>query len=180
MLGVHKLWILERQAGICLFEQTFEGSTRDVDSDLIGGFLTAISKFCEELVGEEISSIRTPTMRILYHAEEKFVIAVLLPKDANHKIARTNVSEISRLFAEKYAPYLDADQLANVAVFNDFAAEIETRFDTKAKCYIHYLREKRAKRREKFENLFDQIKTMMEERHNMSRRVACRQDRQDE
>jgi hypothetical protein len=133
-------------------------------------------------------------MRILYHVEEKFVIAVLLPKEFKPAIARTNLAEISHIFAEKYAPYLEAGQLANTTVFDDFAAEIETQFDTKAKCYIQYRQQKRAQRqaervkrqagraerderREKMENFYDQFKAMMDERHKHHYRVACRQER---
>jgi hypothetical protein len=176
MQGVHSLWILERQTGICLFEQTFEGSSGKVDADLIGGFLSAISKFCEELVGEEIRLIETPSMRILYHGAEKFIVVLLLENTVIVPVAETMLKEISLLFTQKYATYLETGQLANVAVFNDFAAEIEHRFERKATCFIHYMVEQHTKKGEKLENIYEHLKVLMEKRRKAIKCVPCQND----
>ncbi len=173
MQGVHSLWILERQTGICLFEQTFEANTSKVDADLVGGFLSAITKFCKELVGEEIRRIETPSMCILYHGAEKFIMALLFENSANANVAEGLLNDISQLFALKYATYLEAGQVANVAVFNDFAAEVERRFDHKTTCFIHCLIEKHAKRKERLENLYDNLKATMEKRRQAIKCIPC-------
>ncbi len=173
MQGVHSLWILERQTGICLFEQTFEGSSNKVDADLIGGFLSAITKFCEELVGEEIRLIETPSMRILYHGAEKFIMVVLVENSVNIAVAESMLNEISSLFTQKYARYLETGQLSNVAVFNDFTSEIEKRVERKATCFIHYLVEKHAKKKETLATLYDHLKAMMEKRRQSMKCIPC-------
>ncbi len=173
MQGVHSLWILDRQTGICLFEQTFEASSGKVDADLIGGFLSAITKFCEELVGEQIRFIETPSMRILYHSAEKFIMAVLVENSANTPVVENMLKEISTLFAQKYAHYLETGKLANVAVFQDFATEIEHRFERKATCYIHYLMEQHAKKKEMMETIYENLKAVMEKRKHAIKCVPC-------
>lgn len=168
--GLQKLWIIDRQTGICLFEQTFAKPPREVDSDLIGGFLTAISKFCEELVGEEIASIRTQNLQILYHAAEKFVVIVLLPNNINNEIAQSMLNEISILFVEKYAGYLDAGKLANVSVFQDFAVEMEHLYNAKTACFIRYfIKNKHLKKERHLVNLFANLKRTMEKQRSAAK-----------
>ncbi len=158
ILGVQKLWILNRQSGIYLFEQTFDARLREMDPDLIGGFLMAISKFSEEIIGEEIRVIETKSMRIYYQNAEKFVVAVLFQNKINKSMTKSFLKDVSDLFIEKYMSYLDAGQLANVNVFKDFAAEIENRYDTKATCFIRYLAKRSMKQGLKSINVYDSLK----------------------
>ncbi len=158
IFGVQKLWILNRQSGICLFEQTFDARLREMDPDLIGGFLMAISKFCEEMIGEEIRVIETQSMRIYYQNAEKFVVAVLSQNTIKKSMAESFLKEVTDLFIGKYTSYLDAGHLANVSIFRDFAAEIENRYDTMTTCFIRYLAKRSMKQGLKPINMYDSLK----------------------
>jgi hypothetical protein len=152
--GVYKLWILDRDAGICLFEQAFADFPSELDSDLIGGFLTAISKFCVEFVGEGVHAIETPSMRILYQESERFTVVMLFENWVNKAMAEVAIGEVTRRFQEKYAQYISEGKLSNVAVFQDFAAEMETQFHHKSVCFILPLLKMRGKRKHRDSKAF--------------------------
>ncbi|HMF31409.1 MAG TPA: hypothetical protein VKK79_08350 [Candidatus Lokiarchaeia archaeon] len=154
--GIMKLWILDREAGICLFEQAFAEFSSELDSDLLGGFLTAISKFYKEFVGEGVHAIDTPSMRMLFKESEteKFTVVILFQNWVNKTIAEAAIEEVSRLFQEKYAQYINEGKLANVSVFQDFAAEIETRFNHKSVCSIFPLLNRWARKKRPASNAY--------------------------
>ncbi len=131
----------------------------------------AISKFSEEMIGEDIRIIETQSMQILYQNAEKLVVVGLFLNGINKPIAESLLRDISNLFIEKYASYLAVDQLANVNLFRDFAAEIEDRYGTKTVCFNYA--KSFLKRGQKPTNVYDSLKGLLERHRKGVMNITC-------
>src|SRR4030042_146351 len=98
MEGIYQFWIFEKDPSACIFEQTFQGLPKSVDSNLIGGYLVTLVSFCEKLVGENIDCLDSVSMRIVYFPRPDFILAMLVDKDLNRSTAKKMLERLYYLF----------------------------------------------------------------------------------
>lgn len=132
MNGLNKLWIIHREAGVCVFEQSFEELPKNINSDMIGGFLIAILSFSQEMADQEIEFLQLKNLRIIYHITPQYIIAVGCNQNANYKELEKLLAQVETRFELKYHNVIGKGYSGNTTVFNDFATEVEKIFDSKS------------------------------------------------
>lgn len=72
------LWILDKDSGLCIFEREYK-STKElaICSNLISGFLNAISTFIDETFSEGIEVMNLSNRKIYFNYTEELMFVVL-------------------------------------------------------------------------------------------------------
>lgn len=120
-----KLWILDRHAGICVFEQTFEDMPKTMASDLVTGFFYAILTFSNEIAAQDIDHIQLKDIRIQFHGNDRLIFALATKKEADQETAYQFLHGLEHRFSDRYKIILDKGQLNNTALFLDFGHDVE-------------------------------------------------------
>src|SRR6056297_2514287 len=102
METINKLWLIHREIGMCLLEQTFKPLPTDVDSDLVSGFLTAMLSFSEQIAKEKIERIELETTAIQYYVSKNYVMAVICPRSVSQVVLKTKLELLAKKFDEEY------------------------------------------------------------------------------
>ncbi len=123
------LWIIEKNSGICIFEQSY--MEVNMNSDLISGFLVAMLNFGKELANKDLQSIQFNDLKISFKEQEKYIIAIAITDNANSRDVESFMELIIKEFAEKYEDKLDNFH-GQVDVFNDFGIFVENLVNKKA------------------------------------------------
>ncbi len=119
------LWIIARDAGVCIFEASLGELKKEIDGDLIAGFFTAILQFAQEVSDSDIKSIKLGEADLLFSLSE-YVLCVLWVDEVSKinqgaKILR----DLEARFYSKYLPVFEAKWAGNVTIFADFANDVE-------------------------------------------------------
>jgi hypothetical protein len=122
--GLHDVFIIET-SGICIFEQEFAPLPKQVNKDLIGGFLTAIDAFSTEVTGQRIQLIQLETISIHYTTSGKLYFVVVVANDIDHDRVQSFLSHIQQRFEATYGEYVEKGNFSNVSKFESFADELE-------------------------------------------------------
>ncbi len=122
--GLHDVFVIE-SSGICIFEQEFMPLPKRVNKDMMGGFLTAIDAFSEEMTGQRIQIIQLETISVHYTLSGKLYYVVLTATDIDRNSVQTFLSHIQQRFEALYGEYVEKGNFSNVSQFEGFAAELE-------------------------------------------------------
>ncbi len=122
--GLHDVFVIET-SGICIFEQEFMPLPKRVNKDLIGGFLTAIDAFSDEMTGQKIQVIQLETISVHYNVSGKLYFVVVVSKDIDHSRIQPFLSHIQQRFEAMYGEYVEKGNFSNVSKFESFADELE-------------------------------------------------------
>jgi len=118
---IEDLWIMNNESGIMVFTRVFD---EKLDSQLFGGFMSAINSFSEELNKEGLSSFELSKKRFIILKEGEFLfIASSNPKVKEKKVL-SELKKIANKFFDTYKPVLK-DWDNDVSVFTDFKDMIE-------------------------------------------------------
>jgi hypothetical protein len=121
-----KLWILDRHAGICIYEQVFEEKVLEaMSSDLVTGFFYAILTFSNEIAAQDIDHIMLKDIRIQFFSNDRLIFALATRKDADEQLAYQFLHGLEHRFSERYQVVLDHGHLNNTALFLDFGHDVE-------------------------------------------------------
>jgi propanediol dehydratase large subunit len=135
MSEILKIWIIQKDSGICVFEQSFSESAVTIDSDLIGGFLSAILNFSDEVIKSSIQYIQLNDYLLYYDFSRDFVFVYLCEPDVSVK----NIGKISEKTVKSFGTHFEQPgQLSftgDVSKFNTFASETEQILESKS--YYH-------------------------------------------
>ena len=102
---IESLWVLERNSGICLFEENFEkDATNGISIDLICGFLSAISVIAVEAFEEDIKYIELSRRKLFFKntANFVFITSIRNQKRLNHQKVKNLMDQISNEFMERF------------------------------------------------------------------------------
>jgi hypothetical protein len=118
-------WIIARDAGVCIFEASLGELKKEIDSDLIAGFFTAMLQFAQEVSDSEVKSIKLGESDLLFSLSE-YVLCVLWIDEISilNRGAKT-LRDLEAEFYTKYRPVFEAKWGGNVSVFEDFAVDVE-------------------------------------------------------
>lgn len=131
---IQRLWILTAQ-GLCLFEQAFDDDVEKFDTTLFSGFISAMQSLSVELSGGEGHLDSFNIGQFKFHifipggAGRDYVYFVVQSSLKNDKDVRSVVKIIENKFRYKYPPSFIKSWDGNVAVFDDFQAEIADLFE---------------------------------------------------
>ncbi|MEX2680319.1 MAG: hypothetical protein Q6373_001855 [Candidatus Sigynarchaeota archaeon] len=127
-----KLWLMDRNVGICIFEQSFEDTPNTMASDLVTGFFYAILTFSHEIASQDIEFIQMKDIRIVFHGEGRLLFAMATTNGADHVFTERLLRDLGHRFQDKYKVLLEKGHLNNTAVFKDFAQEVEAEIGRKS------------------------------------------------
>ncbi|HUY01211.1 MAG TPA: hypothetical protein VMV49_16745 [Candidatus Deferrimicrobium sp.] len=115
---INGIWIIKKDAGICIFHKVFEG--KEIDPQLFSGFLSGIYTFSEEISESGgIETLELKEVRILYGVVSDLIFILSITKDEDVDIIRKKISDISKVFHEKYSDLLQ-NWDGNIGIFEPF------------------------------------------------------------
>ncbi|OLS16410.1 MAG: small GTP-binding protein [Promethearchaeota archaeon CR_4] len=124
------LWILNRESGICLFEQQFtvkgDNNTSDeFNSDLFTGFVSAIFSFARVVSGSTIERMVLADGILYYRVSDLLVVVVLADKKEIPAKIKRLLTEIEQRFLNDYKMALETNIGDDVAIFKPFGETIQ-------------------------------------------------------
>lgn len=116
-LNIEHILVLHPQSGGCIFTRTFR--IEEIDPQLIGGFLSAVSSFVKEFGTEEdpLGEITYQNRHILLGDGNFVRVALLLEKKAS-KYLKQHLTLFIDAFEQEYKAHLEGWQ-GRIDVFND-------------------------------------------------------------
>jgi hypothetical protein len=160
-----KLWLMDRNAGICIFEQSFEDMPKTLASDLVTGFFYAMLTFSNEIASQDVEFIQLRDIRIVFHGQDRLLFAMATTNDADHEFTGRLLRDLERRFQDKYKKLLEKGFLNNTAVFEGFANEVEAEIGRKSTT-ISFVQTQV----DKFKVRYEGVKTDF---NNLKRNLAC-------
>ena len=125
MDGILKLWIIDKESGICFFDETFQELPKDTNPDLISGFFIAILSFGQEIADQDIKYIQLTQLRIYFHQVDRYVLTIYTTNDIDPDAATEALVKIQTRFSDKYSQVLKNGFIGETSVFNSFASDVE-------------------------------------------------------
>lgn len=102
---LENLWIIEKKSGICIFNKNYIYLKKKHQStDLICGFLSAISMLASEAFAEDIKYIKLSNSKLYFKHTINFLFVLSIQNENrfnSHKI-KTLINDISELFIFYY------------------------------------------------------------------------------
>ena len=138
MKDVVKFWIIHKESGMCIFEQTFQELPTDIDSGIITGYLYAIMTISSEIANRQVSFLQLEDLRFTFSISDKYIMIIVILDEKSHDITMEQLSNLQIKFDEKYHMYFDKEFSGNVSTFYNFAEEVEKSFQSEAQ-YFQYL-----------------------------------------
>lgn len=123
------LWIIEKESGVCIFEQGFMEIT--TDPDLISGFLIAMLNFGKELNDNEIQAIQFDNLKIHFKSGDKYIMAIAVTGTASIIDVDNFLDLMTKEFEDKYSNKL-IEWDNNISDFTEFGTYIEQIVNKKA------------------------------------------------
>lgn len=124
---IQGLFILEKESGICVFEQNYVDITKDgMPTDLISSFLSAILSFAGETFTDEIQHIQFSNRKIIFEFSEHVLFVVIVSDAAPATDAQIKriIRRIAEKFNAKYTPHFETSSYMNVEIFNGFSEDL--------------------------------------------------------
>ncbi len=124
------LWILNRESGICLYEQSFRSEDEkttiaQLDSDLFTGFVSAIFSFSRVISGSSIDMMVLQDGVLTYRVSDLIVIVILSDKTEQSAKIKQILAEIESQFLQDYRSALETNLGDDTAIFKPFANKIQ-------------------------------------------------------
>ncbi|MHA1283512.1 MAG: hypothetical protein ACTSQP_13500 [Promethearchaeota archaeon] len=183
---IESIYILEKESGICLFEQNYEDFTKEgISADLISSFLSALLSFADEAFADKIQHVQFVNRKIIFEFKDRILFVIFI----NNKTLLTDfelrkiIEKIAEKFFEKYSEIIEDEQFYNVSLFNDFSKdiyeivkkeplplrilhllEVRKKFEKYVERKMKYFQ----KRKEKIENRIKKLKLLKEKKKNRS------------
>ncbi|MHA1584654.1 MAG: hypothetical protein ACTSWL_05325 [Promethearchaeota archaeon] len=121
-----------------MFEQTFEELSSKVDSNIVTGYLYALSTLSNDIAEQDIEFIQMKKLRFNYFLSEKFILILVTSKKIRSEVAKQLLKTLNNQFTQKYAYLFKKKFNFEVSCFNDFALEVQNILQSETK-YFQYI-----------------------------------------
>lgn len=143
---LENLWILDKESGICIYEQDFRiDSNSEYSVDLVSAFINAMAMFADETFSEGIERIEFKQKKIYFRFSGKLLFVFIFRK--NVRISESEINHLINLtvncFSKMFSSTLNEEYF-----YNRF--ELYETFDEKA-CEI-------AKKKSPFGNILELLR----------------------
>ena len=127
MVKLYKLFILQRNSGLCIIDATLGEFPNDTDQNglLISGLLTSFMHFTNHIIGEEIRLFETKSFRIVFSLTEELIVAIIMDRKGPVQIAEKILERLKKLFTKHYAQEIKRSFSGDISGFSDFEKKIE-------------------------------------------------------
>jgi len=125
---IESIWILEKQSGICIFEENYNAiKNQKVSIDLICGFLSAISLLAVETFDELINCIELSKRKVYFKSTSNFVFifTILKKKGFNNKKLIDLINFISNEFTNQFNTDFERWD-GNICRFEPFSEKLDS------------------------------------------------------
>jgi hypothetical protein len=102
---IESVWILEKNSGICLFEENYiDFMNEGMTIDLIGSFLSALLTFADETFADEIQHVQFSNRKIIFEFSKHllFIVAVNDKTKLSDVQIKRKIDQIAMAFNAKY------------------------------------------------------------------------------
>ena len=127
MVSVYKIWILQKDSGLCLVDATIEEfpNISDQNALLISGLLTSFMHFTTQIIGEEMRLFETETFRIIFSTTEDLMFALAMERKGSVQFAEKILKRLHLHFIEKYGTEIETSFSGDITAFPDINNELE-------------------------------------------------------
>jgi hypothetical protein len=133
-----KLWIIDREAGISVFDQSFQELPSEMDSDLVGGFFIALMSFSQEIAKQSIEFLQLKQIRFYFYIMKYHLLILASSLELDQENAAMISAKIQKRFEEKYQNVIGDKFVGDVSVFNDFGDDVEEELGQECTCHSHF------------------------------------------
>lgn len=140
MEKILKIWIMQKDSGLCIFEQSFSEDAMNIDSDLIGGFLSALQGFSYEVVNSSIEYVKLRDYLLYYDFSKEYTFVYLADPDTSTKEMKRTSESIVEAFEKRFGTGPDSVFTGDVSKYAEFGSDMETLLDSKS-YYLKYMKE---------------------------------------
>lgn len=111
-------------SGLCLLSRSYEADS-EYKTDLLSGFLAAVSSFAKNMIGEEVREIRMENDTIIYEPKGRITLAIVKSgKKITKKKMNTILNKIHSVFLDQYHEHLK-QEILEPSVFDSFSRVID-------------------------------------------------------
>ena len=157
---IRAFWIIHRQSGVGIFEQSFKGDVGDsedlsckVDPFVIQGYLYAVAHLSTEITNQNIEFIQLERLRIYYNLSKSFIFIVIAKKQVSSTRINVILEKLQNRFEAKYYPNVEHGFSGDITAYRTFAKEIEEELQAETQ-YFQFLQ----KRSDQLQDLFQSAK----------------------
>ena len=118
---IQDLWILKDE-GVVIFKRVFE---ERVDSQLFGGFFSALNDFADNLDKGGINNFELSDKKFFILKQSNLIFIVNADKKVKGKDAQGELDKIVKKFFDSYPPEMLKSWDGNTTFFDNFSKKIE-------------------------------------------------------
>ena len=97
VMKIHSLFIFH-VGGACLYSRKFTEKFKDIDSDLITPFFSAIFSFSESVVSRKLEALELGDLRFVFKTKENFIFVILSESTENLLFINSSLDKIIKAF----------------------------------------------------------------------------------
>jgi hypothetical protein len=116
--------VLHNTSGITLFSKVFNNFCETIDpksnSELIGCFINALSKFSRELGQSEIKQIEMTSLKFLISVNNDVMILFVLDREDNREDYTKSLQMCLKIFLKMFSEDIEANRVHNLTNFRQF------------------------------------------------------------
>lgn len=98
---IHSLFILQ-EGGVCLYNRSFSDDFKDLQTDLITPFISAILSFSEKVISKKLEVLELSELRFVITKEKQFIFVILSDSSENLLFINSRLEKIKNLFFQVY------------------------------------------------------------------------------
>lgn len=169
MKDILNLMIIDRESGICIFEQDFEDLPSDADPELVGGFFTALMCFSNRIADQQIKFIQLEKIRFYFHTGDKLVLISATRNSVSLDYIKQFLEDIHEKFVDQFQDVISKGKINESRLFRSFAVDIETEVGRKTR-FISIFNESIPFLRKKYKAIREDFTKVTKILHEQARR----------
>lgn len=100
VMKIHSLYILN-ESGACIYQRLFTEKFKEIPTDLVTPFFSAILSFSEKLISRKIEVLEFADLRFVFRPRDDFIFILLAYSTENLLFLNSVLEKISTVFLEK-------------------------------------------------------------------------------
>ncbi len=100
-MKIHSLFILH-SGGVCVYNRNFSDEFKDLQTDLVTPFISAILSFSEQVISKKLEVLELSELRFVIKKEKEFIIVILSDSSENLLFINSRLEKIINLFFQFY------------------------------------------------------------------------------
>ncbi len=127
-MKIHSLFILH-SGGVCVYKRDFSDEFKDLQTDLITPFISAILSFSEKVISKNLEVLELSELRFVLKKEKEFVFVILSDSGENLLFINSRLEKITLLFVQYYQKMInDGEYEKGCEIIEDpnFNTQIDT------------------------------------------------------